>query len=485
MQSKILIMGLPGAGKTALASALAPLLNAVVFNADAVRANLSRDLGFSHEDRVEHARRMGWMCDRVVEAGGTVIADFICPTAETRTAFGEAFVIWVDRIDAGRFEDTNRMFVAPERYDIRVTAEGAPQYWAELALARLRPAFDPQKPTALFIGRYQPFHHGHQRLMSRDSSTGGVGGFQILVLALCLIVMIIDGFDAQAVGFVAPLISMEWAVPKASFSAVFAAGLLGMALGALLFGALADRFGRKIILVLCSLAFGTLTIGKAFASSTLALTVLQLLAGLGIGGAMPNAIALVSEYAPVKRRSLMIAVATAGYSVGASGAGFLTARLAAVYGWQATFLVGGIAALAMVPALIALLPESIRFMALSGAQPSKLISILRKIDPRLPAQLDFTLTSSEHQFAEFPVAHLFREGRSGMTVLLWLAVLMDLLVIYYMTSWLPVTIHGVGGISVEDAAIAAALFSAAGVVGAPVVGQMMDRFGPVRMWPIS
>jgi AAHS family 4-hydroxybenzoate transporter-like MFS transporter len=135
----------------------------------------------------------------------------------------------------------------------------------------------------------------------------------------------------------------------------------------------------------------------------------------------------------------------------------------------------------MVPALIALLPESIRFMALSGAQHSKLISILRKIDPRLPAQLDLTLTSSEHQFADFPVAHLFREGRSGMTVLLWLAVLMDLLVIYYMTSWLPVTIHGVGGISVEDAAIAAALFSAAGVAGAPVVGQLMDRFGPVRM----
>ena len=83
MQRKILIMGLPGAGKTTLANALAPLLNAVVFNADAVRANLSRDLGFSHEDRVEHARRMGWMCDRVVEAGGTVIADFICPTADT------------------------------------------------------------------------------------------------------------------------------------------------------------------------------------------------------------------------------------------------------------------------------------------------------------------------------------------------------------------------------------------------------------------
>jgi cytidyltransferase-like protein len=162
---KILIMGLPGAGKTTLATTLAPLLNAVVFNADAVRANLSRDLGFSLEDRVEHARRMGWMCDRVVEAGGTVIADFICPTEVTREAFGEAFTIWVDRISEGRFEDTNQMFVPPTRFDLRVGAEGAPQYWAEQALARLRPAFDPQKPTALFLGRYQPFHPGHQRLI--------------------------------------------------------------------------------------------------------------------------------------------------------------------------------------------------------------------------------------------------------------------------------------------------------------------------------
>jgi len=165
VQRKILIMGLPGAGKTSLANALAPLLNAVVFNADAVRANLSRDLGFGHEDRIEHARRMGWMCDRVVEAGGTVIADFICPTPETRAAFGDAFIIWLNRIAAGRFEDTNRMFIAPERFDLVVGAEGTPQYWAEKALALLRPAFEPQKPTALFIGRYQPFHAGHQRLI--------------------------------------------------------------------------------------------------------------------------------------------------------------------------------------------------------------------------------------------------------------------------------------------------------------------------------
>jgi AAHS family 4-hydroxybenzoate transporter-like MFS transporter len=313
----------------------------------------------------------------------------------------------------------------------------------------------------------------------------GVGRFQILVLILCFIIMIIDGFDAQAVGFVAPIISVAWGVSKASFSPVFAAGLLGMAIGALLFGALADRFGRKSIIVFCFLTFGVLTLAKAFVASILALTVLQFVAGLGVGGAMPNAIALISEYSPAKRRSLMVTVASAGYSVGASGAGFLTARLGASYGWQATFVVGGVVALAMMPALIVLLPDSIRFMVLSGARRTQVLRILHKIDRNQAVDADVALTSSEEKLVGLPVGHLFREGRTGMTVFLWLAVFMDLLVIYYMTSWLPVTIHGVGGITVEDAAIAAALFSAAGLFGTPVVGLLMDWFGPARMLALS
>jgi hypothetical protein len=146
----------------------APRLNAVHFNADDVRANINKDLGFSEVDRIEHARRMGWLCDRVIKVGGFAIADFICPTVATRQAFeadGEAFVIFVDRIRAGAFEDTNRMFVPPEKYDLRVAREGSPQYWAEQAMLQLRPVFDPKKPTALFVGRYQPFHDGHRALI--------------------------------------------------------------------------------------------------------------------------------------------------------------------------------------------------------------------------------------------------------------------------------------------------------------------------------
>jgi len=138
VQHKILIMGLPGAGKTTLARALAPRINAVWFNGDEIRDNVNKDLGFSQADRLEQARRMGWLCDKVAAAGHVAIADFVCPTHETRKAFGDAFLIWVDRIAEGRFADTNRLFEPPSQYNLRVTADGAPRLWVDRIVARLR-----------------------------------------------------------------------------------------------------------------------------------------------------------------------------------------------------------------------------------------------------------------------------------------------------------------------------------------------------------
>ncbi len=131
MTKKILVMGLPGAGKTTLSRVLAPMLGAVWFNANEVRANVNKDLGFSPEDRVEQARRMGWLCDRVTRSGIMAMADFVCPTPEARAAFGPDFVIWVDRIEEGRFADTNRLFVPPTEYHVRVLRDGSPTLWAE------------------------------------------------------------------------------------------------------------------------------------------------------------------------------------------------------------------------------------------------------------------------------------------------------------------------------------------------------------------
>ena len=128
---KILVMGLPGSGKTTLARAVAQKLQCAHFNADEVRATLSKDLGFSIADRIEQARRMGALCD--LSTSQHVIADFVCPTPETRLAFNADFVVWVDRIKAGRFEDTNKLFVPPEQYDVRVTAECEyPMYYVDL-----------------------------------------------------------------------------------------------------------------------------------------------------------------------------------------------------------------------------------------------------------------------------------------------------------------------------------------------------------------
>jgi len=151
MTTKILIMGLPGSGKTTLARDLAPMLQAVHWNADSVRANINTHLGFSHQDRVEQARRMGWLCDQVVKSGHFAIADFVCPTKDTRDAFGSCFTIWVDTIKAGRFEDTNQIFDAPSKYDFRVTSQDS-KYWSAAIYDDIQYKMDPTFIRAFMIG---------------------------------------------------------------------------------------------------------------------------------------------------------------------------------------------------------------------------------------------------------------------------------------------------------------------------------------------
>lgn len=169
MKRKILIMGLPGSGKTTLAEILVRKLNAAWFNADAVRQDIYSELGFSAEDRISHATRMGKLCDWAKMGGSYVIADFVCPTEETRNAFGADFIIWVDRIEEGRYEDTNKMFEAPSNADIRLSA-GSPEEWAESVIEELNKSesWDNQAATALLIGRYQPFHIGHKTLVAES-----------------------------------------------------------------------------------------------------------------------------------------------------------------------------------------------------------------------------------------------------------------------------------------------------------------------------
>ena len=160
----IQIIGLPGAGKTELAKSLKEKINAIHFNADEVRAGLNNDLGFTAEDRIEQARRMGELSRLVSKQGFPVIADFVCPTNETRRAFGFADVIvWVDRIEQGRFEDTNKMWEDPEYCDIRIKNNMTVDEEVNLIIDACG-LFDWSAPTTLQLGRYQPWHEGHQAL---------------------------------------------------------------------------------------------------------------------------------------------------------------------------------------------------------------------------------------------------------------------------------------------------------------------------------
>ncbi len=194
-----------------------------------------------------------------------------------------------------------------------------------------------------------------------------VGGFQIKLLLMCAAVLFLDGFDTQAIGYVAPALAKEWGLTtRAALGPVFSAGLFGLMIGALVFGPLADRVGRKTIIILSTAAFGIGALATVLAHDITTLLVIRFLTGLGLGGAMPNAIAMTAEYNPHRRRATMVMIMFCGFSIGAALGGFLAADLIPRFGWRSVFLVGGIAPLILVPILVWRLPESVRFVAATG-----------------------------------------------------------------------------------------------------------------------
>jgi MFS transporter, AAHS family, 4-hydroxybenzoate transporter len=302
-----------------------------------------------------------------------------------------------------------------------------------------------------------------------------VGGFQVGLLLTCAAVLFLDGFDTQAIGYVAPALAKEWGLTKAALGPVFSAGLFGLMIGALVFGPLADRIGRKNIIIFSTLAFGVGTLVTAFVQDVGTLLAIRFLTGLGLGGAMPNAVAMTSEFSPHRRRATMVMIMFCGFSVGAALGGLLAAALIPQFGWRSVFVVGGVAPLLLVPILALRLPESVRFLALTGRAPERVAELLARINPKAAFAPGTLFVVHEPGLAGLPVLHLFRDGRMLATLLLWVVFFMSLLDLYFLSNWLPTVLNDLGA-SVSAAALIGSMLQVGGVVGTFALGSVIDRF---------
>lgn len=304
-----------------------------------------------------------------------------------------------------------------------------------------------------------------------------VGRRQIELVVLCAAVIFLDGFDAQALGYVAPVLIRSWDIGPGAFAPAFSASLFGMMIGALSLGPLADYWGRRRVIIWSTALFGLFTLSAAFATDLTGLISARFLTGIALGGAFPNAIALTAEWSPARRRSAMVMTMVCGISLGSAVGGYVAAALLPIWGWPSVFVVGGIVPLLLVPVLVVRLPESVRFMVLRGGDGVRLRVLLRETFPGAVVPDGARFVVEERRASGTTVGHLFRDGRTARTVLIWTMQFMNLYNLYFLTSWLPTVISGAGH-SVQLAVVATALFQFAGIFGTLVFAQVAGRFHP-------
>lgn len=309
-----------------------------------------------------------------------------------------------------------------------------------------------------------------------------VSALQITVFTLCFLAVAIDGFDTAVIGFLAPAIAHEWGIRPQALGLLFGAGMLGAVVGTAILGPLADTFGRKRTMLASTALFGGLTILSGCVRDPMSLTVLRFLSGIGLGGVLPCAIALTSEFSPEQRRSSLVTAMFCGFTLGSASGGFLAAWLVPAYGWRSVLLAGGVAPLLVAGLGWAILPESLSYLVARSLRPEEVRRTLARIAPAAP--LAGWTPEPEPAAPGTPINALFTTRPIAGTLLLWLAAFMGMMCIYLLSNWMPLLLTR-EGYSLRQASLETALFQVGGTVGAILLGMTMDRFKPNRVLAVA
>lgn len=300
--------------------------------------------------------------------------------------------------------------------------------------------------------------------------------FHWVIIVLGFLVLAIDGFDTAAMGYIAPTLSADWGIQKQDLGPVLSAALLGLSFGALLAGPISDRMGRKRVLVFSCLFFGLASLGTAYAQTLNMLTFWRFLTGLGLGAAMPNAITLVSEFAPKRCRSMAINTMYCGFPLGAAGGGVISSWLIPNYGWHSVLLAGAIAPLTLTVLLVLFLPESVKYLVHRGKSVAQVKRIAQRfMSGSLEQVTQFYLDEDKVTVKKGCVAQLFSMPWLPGTLMLWLTYFMGLVIYYVLLSWMPTLMLGMGYPLAESAWLTS-LFTFGGTAGILLAGWLMDRW---------
>jgi AAHS family 4-hydroxybenzoate transporter-like MFS transporter len=303
-----------------------------------------------------------------------------------------------------------------------------------------------------------------------------IGPLHIRVFTLCMISLIMDGFDVQMMGYVGPALIRDWKIAGSQLGPVFAAANFGVLIGALTLSMLADKIGRRPVLVGATLAFSAMTLITAYAQTMEQLLWLRFLGGIPMGCIIPNATALVGEFSPKGRKVTLIMCITVGFTGGAMLAGAVSLWLIPTFGWRSMFLFGG-----AIPLVIGLLmawglPESLQFLAVKKRRLDQLARWLRQLDPRMAIDSGTQFVANEESRGGVPIVHLFHEGRGPTTILLWIVNFTNILILYSLSNWLPTIVTGMG-YTLQTANLIATVMQGGGLIGTFGLAWIIARWG--------